>query len=71
MMQQFQGYSVSQCNIILDVRGEYSRTLESIMRKLFGAKGQHVLSKSWCSQVHSISPASGHMSRKKRKGTSQ
>ena len=47
---------MSQYNIILDVLGGYSRTLESVMRKLLGAKGQHVLSKMQKS-VHSISPA--------------
>ena len=43
--QQYPGYKVEQCNIIIDVLGGWSKELEHTMKKLVGTKSKCGLSK--------------------------
>ena len=43
LKQQFPGYDIRQCNIIVDVLGVWSSEVDETMRELFGARGGEIL----------------------------
>ena len=43
LKQQFPGYDIRQCNIIIDVLGGWSTEVDEAMRELFGARGGEIL----------------------------
>ena len=45
LKQRYQGYEINQCNIILDVLGEWSKDLDVTLQKLVGSEAKGLLKK--------------------------